>query len=59
LIVNLELLKHGYLPISIKFENRVKYYKAFEQYHENKDNSALLEVICDALQRQFESLLDN
>lgn len=33
LLVNLELMKAGYPPIDIKFSDRLKYYKAFEDYH--------------------------
>jgi Fic family protein len=34
LLVNFELIKHGYLPIDIKFANRDSYYRAFN----NPDN---------------------
>ncbi len=33
LLVNLELMKAGYLPIDIKFADRIAYYNAFDEYH--------------------------
>ena len=35
LLVNLELMKAGYPPIDIKFADRVEYYRAFDECHEN------------------------
>ncbi len=36
LLVNFELIKSGYPPIDIKFTDRLRYYKAFDQYHEKQ-----------------------
>lgn len=33
LIMNLELMKNGYLPVDIKFTDKLKYYNAFGDYH--------------------------
>ena len=41
LLVNLELMKAGYPPIDIKFTDRMEYYKAFDEYHENHNLSAM------------------
>ena len=41
LLVNLELMKTGYPPIDIKFTDRMEYYKAFDEYHENHNLSAM------------------
>ena len=41
LLVNLELMKAGYPPIDIKFTDRIEYYKAFDEYHENHNLSAM------------------
>ena len=41
LLVNLELMKAGYPPIDIKFTDRVEYYKAFDEYHEKNNLSAM------------------
>jgi Fic family protein len=42
LLVNLELMKVGFSPISIKFTDRVDYYNAFDEYH-IKHNSYSME----------------
>ena len=41
LLVNMELMKAGYPPIDIKFTDRMEYYKAFDEYHENHNLSAM------------------
>lgn len=41
LLVNLELMKAGYLPIDIKFTDRISYYDAFDEYHIKHNLSAM------------------
>ena len=41
LLVNMELMKAGYPPIDIKFTDRMEYYKAFDEYHEKNNLSAM------------------
>lgn len=45
LLMNLELIKHGYLPIDIKFSDVGKYYSSFEDYNENSNIIQLAELI--------------
>ena len=33
LIMNLELVKEGFLPVNIKFTDRMKYYDCFDSYY--------------------------
>jgi Fic family protein len=40
LLLNLELMKAGYLPVNVKFSDRTKYYDCFAHYREN-DSDAL------------------
>jgi Fic family protein len=44
LILNLELMKHGYPPINIKYSDRKRYYECFTSYHtiNNPVNMGLL-----------------
>lgn len=42
LLVNLELMKAGYLPIDIKFTDRLSYYNAFDEYYV-KNNLSVME----------------
>ena len=41
LLVNLELMKAGYPPIDIKFTDRIAYYNAFDEFHENHNLLAM------------------
>lgn len=41
LLVNLELMKAGYLPVDIKFSDRRAYYEAFDAYHDGSDKQAM------------------
>lgn len=46
LILNLELIKAGLLPVNIKFADRRRYYDAFDAYHGGEHSaSALAELI--------------
>lgn len=45
LILNLELMKNGLLPINIKFADRAKYYSAFEEYSKTGDCSGFAEMV--------------
>ncbi|MGX7069269.1 hypothetical protein ACWOBL_00635 [Gemella bergeri] len=45
LLLNLKLIKHGLLPINIKFTNREKYYNSFDEYRVNNGADYLTELI--------------
>ena len=45
LILNLELIKAGMLPVNIKFADRRKYYGCFETYHKEGNAKAFTELI--------------
>ena len=45
LILNLELMKNGLLPINIKFADRAKYYSVFEEYAQTGDCSEFVEMV--------------
>ncbi|MEG0898770.1 MAG: Fic family protein [Oscillospiraceae bacterium] len=48
LILNLELMKVGLLPVNVKFADRRNYYNCFDSYYENnKDVSMLMNLIAD------------
>lgn len=42
LLLNLELLKHGYLPVDIKFADRLQYYRCFDDFHQSGGNPEML-----------------
>lgn len=45
LILNLELVKAGYLPVNIKFTDKRKYYDCFDEYARNGSAEGLAELI--------------
>lgn len=47
LIMNLELMKNGYLPVDIKFTDRAKYYDAFADYHLTGSPDIMRNMIID------------
>lgn len=42
LLMNLELMKHGYLPVDIKFTDRLQYYRCFDDFHKSGGNPEML-----------------
>ena len=51
--VNLELMKVGYLPIDIKFTDRLKYYDAFDEYHVRHNISAMADMFARYLNQRL------
>lgn len=47
LLANFILMRGGYLPISVKYENRRAYYEAFTAYHRNGDISPMLAIFAE------------
>lgn len=45
LLLNFELIKHGLLPIDIKFTDRRRYYDCFDDYQSHNTPQALVELI--------------
>lgn len=58
LLLNFELMRNGYPPINIKFEDRERYYKAFEDYHKTNKNTLMLEIIMDRVLEELENYLN-
>lgn len=57
LLVNLELMKAGYPPIDIKFTDRMEYYKAFDEYHENHNLSAMEHLFANYVNSRLDMYL--
>ena len=47
LLLNFELIKHGLLPVNIKFTDREKYYNSFDEYHINSNADYLTDLIAN------------
>ncbi|MDE7478245.1 MAG: Fic family protein, partial [Lachnospiraceae bacterium] len=54
LIMNYQLMIHGFLPISIAKEKRLEYYNALEEYAVNGDLGQLLELIAILEEEQLD-----
>ena len=54
LIMNYQLLIHGYLPVSVAKENRLDYYNALEQYAVNGDLKPFADFIADLEETQLD-----
>ncbi len=57
LIMNYQLLMHGYLPISVAKENRLDYYNALEQYAVNGDLTPFANFIAELEEIQLDEYL--
>lgn len=58
LLVNLELMKAGYLPIDIKFADRIAYYNAFDEYHAKHKLSAMENLFAGYINARLDMYLD-
>ena len=47
LLLNFELIKHGLLPVNIKFTDKEKYYNSFDEYHINNNADYLTDLIAN------------
>lgn len=53
LLANFILMRSGYLPVSIKYENRRTYYDAFTAYHKDGDISPMLGIFAEQERQQL------
>ena len=54
LLMNLELIKHGFPPAIIKVENRLEYYNALDTAHTTQNYEPFLELIHKVVEESFE-----
>ena len=57
LLMNYQLLSHGYMPISVAKENRLDYYNTLEQYAVNGDLKPFAEFVAALEDRQLDKYL--
>lgn len=57
LLVNLELMKAGYPPIDIKFTDRMRYYHAFDAYHEEGTIEAMENLFAGYMSARLDDYL--
>ena len=57
LIMNLELIRSGYLPINVKFADRKRYYEAFDAYNRDGQADAMIRLIGEYVRARLEEVL--
>lgn len=45
LLMNLDLIQHGYPPIDVKYTDRVRYYDAFDNYYRDAQINGMIDLI--------------
>ena len=58
LLVNLELMKAGFLPIDIKFTDRIAYYNAFDEYYIKRNLSEMESLFAGYINARLDMYLD-
>lgn len=58
LLINLELMQNGYLPIDVKFSDRRKYYQAFDEYYRNQNELPMVEIVAGYVNERLEQYLE-
>ena len=48
LIMNMDLMKSGYVPLIIKKENRLKYYEVLDKVHTTNDYTDFIKLVTEA-----------
>lgn len=57
LVLNLELMKNGYPPISVKFTDRKSYYECFHEYTEKADPSKMILMVSEYIEEELDRYL--
>lgn len=58
LLINLELIQNGYMPINVKFTDRKRYYDAFDAYFGEGKADAMIELIAGYVEERLDQYLD-
>lgn len=58
LLLNLQLMQDGFLPINVKYADRRRYYEAFEDYAISSSPMLMTTLIADYLQERLRTMLD-
>ena len=58
LIMNLDLIRNGYLAINVKFTDRKKYYDAFDVYYRDGSAEAMTDLIAGYVNERLDEYLE-
>ena len=62
LIMNLELIRHGYPAINVKFADRKRYYNAFDSFYRGNDPEPMINLVAEYVGERYDDyfrILDN
>ena len=62
LIMNLELIRHGYPAINVKFADRKRYYNAFDSFYRDNNAEPMINLVADYVSERYDDyfrVLDN
>ena len=57
LIMNLDLIRGGYLPINVKFTDRKKYYDAFDEFYKNGKANKMIDLVAGYVNERLDDYL--
>ncbi|AMJ40929.1 Fic family protein [Anaerotignum propionicum] len=57
LLINFELMQHGYPAIDVKFSDRRKYYQAFDDYYRNQNEIPMVEMVAGYVNERLQKYL--
>ena len=57
LIMNLDLIRCGYPPINVKYNDRKRYYDAFDAYYRDGDAGAMVDLIAEYVNARLDEYL--
>ena len=58
LIMNMDLIRSGYVPVIIKKDNRLKYYEALDKAHTTGDYTDFVKLVTEAEKEMLDRYLD-
>ena len=58
LIMNMELMRSGYVPVIIKKDNRLKYYEALDKAHTSGDYTDFVKLVTEAENEMLDRYLE-
>ena len=54
LIMNLELIRHGYPAINVKFADRKRYYNAFDSFYRDNDPEPMINLVAEYVSERYD-----
>ena len=58
LVMNMELMRSGYVPVIIKKDNRLKYYEALDKAHTTGDYTDFVKLVTEAENEMLDRYLE-